>query len=300
MQNQKRSFKRYADQLSAYGFALPYLLLFFAFTVVPVVISVFLSFTSFNMLQAPKFVGLENYITLLLDDNIFLIAFKNTLIFALIIGPGGYFLCFFFAWLLNELPPFIRSIFLLCLYAPSISGNAYLVWTLLFNSDSYGYVNGMLLQMGLIYEPIRWFANTTYIVPLVIVVMLWMSLGTSLLVFVAAFQGVDRTLYEAAAVDGVRNRWQELWYITLPAMKPQLMFSAVMSITGAFGIGDAITGLTGNPSTDYAAHTLMHHLQDYGGNRFEMGYASAIATILFIMMVGGNKIVQKLLARVGE
>ena len=289
-----------SSYLSAYAFALPYLLLFFVFVVLPVLISVFLSLTDFNVLQIPDFIGPANYLTLFLDDDIFLIALKNTLIFAAIVGPGGYLLCFFFAWCLNELPPKLRALFVLCLYAPSISGNAYLIWTLLFNSDSYGYLNGILFNFGILYEPVRWFNNTKYIVPLVIMILLWMSLGTSLLVFIAAFQGMDRSLYEAAAVDGLRNRWQELWYITLPSMKPQLMFGAVMSITGAFGIGDAITGLTGNPSTKYAAHTLMHHLQDYGGARFEMGYASAIAVVLFAMMVGANQLVQKLLSRVGE
>jgi ABC transporter, permease protein len=300
MRNRNHFIKKHSEEISAYAFALPFLILFTIFTVIPVVISVFLSFTDFNMLQTPQFVFTSNYTTLILDDDIFIKALSNTLLFAVIIGPGGYLLCFFFAWCLNELNAKIRSLFLLCLYAPSISGNAYLIWTLIFNGDSYGYLNGLLLNLGIIYEPIRFFNNTQYMVPLVIVVLLWMSLGTSLLVFVAGFQGIDRSLYEAAAVDGMKNRWQELWFITLPAMKPQLLFSAVMSITSAFGIGDAITGLTGNPSTKYAAHTLMHHLQDYGNTRFEMGYACAIATILFILMVGTNKIIQKLLANVGE
>lgn len=284
---------------SAYAFAAPYLILFVVFTVVPVLISIFFSFTDFNVLQRPHFVFLENYKTLLLDDDIFLIALKNTVVLALIIGPVSYLLCFFFAWCLNELGPKMRALVTFCLYAPSISGNAYLIWTLFFNDDSYGYLNGFLLNQGWISESIRWFKNPQYMMPLVILVLLWMSLGTSLLVFVAGFQGIDRTLYEAAAVDGVRNRWQELWYITLASMRPQLMFSAVMSITGAFGIGDAITGLTGNPSTKYAVHTLMHHLQDYGTTRFEMGYASAIAMILFFMMIGCNKLIQKLLSNIG-
>ena len=285
--------------LSAYVFALPYLILFAAFTVVPVLISILLSFTDFNAFQFPDFIFFDNYIKLVLDDDIFLIALKNTVVLAMITGPASYILCFFFAWCLNELSPKTRSLLMFCLYAPSISGNAYLIWTLFFNDDSYGYLNGFLLNQGWISDPVRWFKNPQYMMTLVILVLLWMSLGTSLLVFVAGFQGIDRTLYEAAAVDGVRNRWQELWYVTLPSMRPQLMFGAVMSITGAFGIGDAISGLTGNPSTNYAVHTLMHHLQDYGATRFEMGYASAIAVILFLMMLGCNKFIQKLLSSIG-
>ena len=250
-------------------------------------------------MQTPTFIGIENYLTLVLEDEIFLIALKNTIVLAMITGPVGYILCFFFAWCLNELSPKLRAILTFCLFAPSISGNAYLIFTLFFNDDSYGFLNGFLLNQGWISEPVRWFKDPEYMMGLVILVLLWMSLGTSLLVFIAGFQGVDRSLYEAAAMDGIRNRWQELWYVTLPLMRPQMMFSAVMSITGAFGIGDAITGLTGNPSTQYAVHTLMHHLQDYGTTRFEMGYASAIATILFFMMFGCNKLIQKLLASVG-
>ncbi len=307
-----RSVKRHskADGLSplqkirrdwkGYLFALPYVVLFVIFTVIPVVVAMLFSFTQFNMLQAPKILWFDNYIDLFFNDAVFLIALKNTLIFAAITGPIGYILCYFFAWCINELAPAVRAFVTLCFYAPSISGNAFLIWTLMFNGDSYGYVNGMLLNLGVISEPILFFSNPDYMVGLVIVVILWMSLGTSFLSFVAGFQGLDRSLYEAAAVDGLRDRWQELWYITLPQMKPQLTFGAIMSITGSFGVGDVITGLVGYPSNKYLAHTLMHHLQDYGNMRFEMGYASAIAVVLFVLMIGTNLIVQKLLSRVGD
>lgn len=292
----KKTIKR--DRV-AYLFALPYLVLFSMFTVLPVMISLLLSFTDFNSISIPKFIGLENFIRLILEDEVFIIAFKNTMIFAAITGPIGYLLCFFFAWCINEIPSKERALMTLCFYAPSISGNAYLIWTLLFNGDSYGYVNSVLLKMGAINAPIRFFQDTEYIMPICIVVILWLSLGTSFLAFIAGFQGIDKTLYEAGAVDGIRNRWQELWFITIPSMKPQLMFGAVMSITSSFGIGDVITGLVGFPSTQYAVHTLNHHLQDYGGIRYEMGYASTIATVLFIIMLGSNMIIQRFLAKVG-
>ena len=296
----RASNRKRRENIEAWAFSLPYLLLFAAFVIVPVLISLGLGFTRFNLLQPPKLVFADNYVRLFLNDELFPTALKNTLIYAAVTGPVGYLLCFFFAWCMNEVTPKLRTLFLLCLYAPSISGNAYLIWTLLFSSDSHGYVNALLLNMGLIYTPIQFFQNPDFILPLTIGVVLWMSLGTSLLAFVAGFQGIDRTLYEAGAVDGIRNRWQELWYITLPAMRPQMLFSAVMSITSSFGIGDVLTGLTGNPSYKYMAYTLMHHLQDYGNARFEMGYASAIATVLFVMMIGCNLLVQKILSRVGE
>ena len=283
----------------AYLMVAPYMLIFTLFTVVPVLLSIVISFTDFNLLQTPNFVFLDNYIRLFLDDDIFIIAIKNTLIFAVIVGPASYLMSLLVAWFINELPPKIRAVVTLVFYAPSISGQVYLIWGTLFSGDSYGWVNATLLNLGLITEEIQWFRDADYIMPLCIVVALWTSLGTSFLSFIAGLQGIDRSMYEAGAVDGVRNRWQELWYITLPSMKPQLMFGAIMAITSAFGFGGVVTALCGFPSVDYAAHTIMHHLDDYGGQRFEVGYSSAIAVLLFALMIGSNMLVKKMLSKVG-
>ena len=285
---------------TCYAFSLPYFLIFCVFTVCPVVLSIIIGFTDFNMLEKPNFVGVENYIRLILEDEIFLIALKNTFILAAVTGPISYIMALLIAWVINELTPVLRAIVTVVFYAPSLSGNVLLIWTVLFSSDDYGYVNGWLMEWGLIDEPIRWFADSAYIMPLVIVVVLWSSMGTSFLSFIAGLQGVDKSLYEAAAMDGVKNRFQELWYITLPSMRPQLLFGAVMSISSSFGIGAVITGLVGFPSTDYAAHTIINHLQDYGGIRYEMGYASAIATVLFGMMLLSNYLVKKVIVKIGE
>ena len=247
----------------------------------------------------PQQWGLDNYIRLFLDDEIFLTAIKNTLVFAAVTGPGSYLFSLFFAWFINELRPKVRAVVTLLFYAPSISGSVYLIWTVFFSSDQYGFANAWLTKLGLINKPILWFQNEDYIVPLIIAVALWTSLGTSFLTLIAGFQVVDRSLYEAGAVDGVRNRWQELWFITLPYMRPQLLLSAILAITGAFGFGGVITALVGFPSPNYCAWTIMHHLEDYGWSRFEMGYASAIATLLFLMMIGCNLLVNKLLRKVG-
>ena len=284
----------------AYAMIAPFMILFTIFTVVPVLLSFVLSFTTFNMLEWPNFIFMDNYIRLFLDDDIFLKAVQNTLIFAAITGPVSYLLSFLIAWFINELEPKVRAVVTLVFYAPSISGSVYLIWQTAFSGDAYGYVNGMMIYLGLISTPIQWFSNASYVMPLCIVVALWTSLGTAFLSFIAGLQIVDRSLYEAGAVDGVRNRWQELWYITLPSMKPQLMFGAVMAITSSFGFGGVVTALAGFPSVDYAAHTIMHCLDDYGGQRYEIGYASAIATVLFIMMIGSNMLVKKLLAKVGQ
>ena len=284
----------------AYAMVAPFMLLFTIFTVLPVLLSIVISFTDFNLLEMPNFVFMQNYITLFFDDDIFLLAAQNTFVFAVIVGPSSYLMSLLVAWFINELGPKIRAIVTLIFYAPSISGQVYLIWGTLFSGDSYGWVNGALLNLGIITEPIQFFNNADYVMPLCIVVSLWTSLGTSFLSFIAGLQGIDRSLYEAAAVDGIKNRWQELYYVTLPTMKPQLMFGAIMSITSSFGFGGIVTALCGFPSVDYAAHTIMPHLEDYGGQRFETGYASAIAVILFAIMIGANVLVKNIISKVGQ
>ena len=285
---------------AAYFMVAPFMIIFTCFTILPVVLSAVLSLTNFNLLQIPDFVGADNYIRLFLDDDIFIIACQNTLIFAAIVGPVSYIMSFLVAWFINELSPKIRAVVTLIFYAPSISGNAYLIWKTLFSSDRYGWANAMLLEMDMIDTEIAFFEDADYVMPLCIIVALWTSLGTSFLAFIAGLQGIDKAQFEAGAVDGIRNRWQELYYITLPNMKDQLMFGAIMSITGAFGFGAVVDALCGFPSVDYAAHTIVHHLNDYGGSRFETGYASAIAVILFVVMVGANTIVKKIISKVGS
>ena len=284
----------------AYLMVAPYMLIFTCFTVLPVLLSIVISFTDFNLLQMPSFVFVDNYVRLFLDDDIFLIAAKNTLIFAAIVGPVSYFMSLLIAWFINELSPKIRAIVTLIFYAPSISGQVYLVWGTLFSSDSYGWANAWLMKLGIINSEIAWFEDANYVMPLCIIVALWTSLGTAFLSFIAGLQGIDKAQFEAGAVDGIRNRWQELWFITLPNMKPQLMFGAVMSITSSFGFGGVVTALCGFPSVDYAAHTIVHHLEDYGGQRFEIGYSSTIAVVLFVIMIGANSLVKKVLSKVGS
>ena len=284
----------------AYFMVAPYMILFTLFTVVPVVLSIVISFTDFNMLEFPNIVWLKNYVTLFFDDDIFLIAIKNTFIFACIVGPSSYIMSYLVAWFINELPPKIRALVTLVFYAPSISGQVYLIWGTLFSSDSYGWANATLEKLGLIDAPINWFKDETYVMPLCIVVSLWTSLGTSFLSFIAGLQGIDSAQFEAAAVDGIKNRWQELWYVTLPNMYSQLLFGAVLSITGAFSFGGIVTTLAGHPSVNYVAYTISHHLNEYQNTRWEVGYASAISFVLFLMMIGSNMAITKLLSKVGR
>ena len=291
--------KKAKKSKNCYLFLAPYAILFTMFYIFPVVASIFYSFTYYNILEKPRFIGLQNYIALILEDDIFLTSIKNTFMIAIITGPLGYILSFLFAWLINELPRWIRSVAVIVFYAPSIAGNCYVIFSVFFRGDAYGYVNAFLMNVGVIDKPILWLINPDYMLPICMLVILWMSLGTGFLSFVAGLQGVDRSQFEAGYMDGIKNRWQELWFITLPNMKPMLMFGAVMSITQAFGVCDVTMALCGYPSTDYAARTIVTHLFDYGFSRFEMGYACAIATVLFLIMILCNKAIQNLLSRVG-
>lgn len=282
-----------------YAFLAPYAILFIVFFITPVVISIFYSFTYYNILTPPKFIGLQNYINLILADDVFLTSVQNTFLLAVITGPLGYIMSFLFAWLIHEMPRYLRSVFVLIFYAPTIAANLFMLFGTLFSSDAYGWANATFIDWGIINAPILWLTDPKYMMTVVIIVVIWMSLGSGFLSFIAGLQTISKDQYEAGYVDGIKNRWQELWYITLPNMKPMLLFGAVMSITQTFNVGEVANALCGFPSTDYKANTVVTHLMDYGSLRFDMGYASAIATILFLVMILSKKGVSALLNKVG-
>lgn len=269
---------------TGYALLAPFLILFIIFVFVPVVVAMYYSLTNYNMIQPARFVKLRNYAQLLLDDDVFLISLKNTLLFAVVTGPVGYIASFMMAWLIT-LVKRGRGFFSLMFYAPSLTSGVAManIWLILFSGDRYGYINHLLLRWGVILEPILWTKDATYVLPVIMLISVWMSMGTGFLAFLAGFQNVDPALYEAGRVDGVKSRFQELRFITLPMMKPQLLFGAINSIVGAFGVFDVATAVAGMPSPNYSAHTIVAHLYDYAFTRFNMGYASAIAMALFVI-----------------
>ena len=279
---------------ACYAMLLPFMSLFIIFTVVPVVMSLPMGFTNFNMIETPKFVGLSNFYTLFLNDDVFLIAVRNTLIFAIFTGPFSYILSFIIAWLINEMNAFLKTFFTFVFYAPSMTTSVYVTWQLILSGDSYGYLNAVLIDLN---EPAQWLTDTNYILTVVIIVQLWMSMGAGFLAIRAGFQNIDKSMYEAGAIEGIKNRWQELFYITIPSMGPQLLFAAVIQISASFTVGVVGQNLVGLPSTDYAAHTIMNHATDYGNIRYEMGYASAICFVLFAAMLLANKGINWLLGK---
>ena len=304
----KISFKRRAQltlrdmkrSIPLYIMIAPFMLLFAVFVVYPVLKAIWYSFTDYNVLEKANFVGLRNYKRLFLDDSTFITAIKNTFIIAVMVGPGGYILSYLLAWMINELPHKVGTVLTVIFYAPSMAGTAVItVFAQIFSNDSNGYLNAILRNLGITQEAILWLSDSEYVIVVVILASLWMSMGVGFLSFVAGIKGVDEAQYEAGAIDGIRNRWQELWYITLPNMKPQLLFGAVMTITSSLSVGTIGDSLVGFPSPNYASHTIVNHLNDYGSIRMEMGYASAIAVILFLIMIICNMLIQKLLRKVG-
>ena len=294
----KRS--RTNEQLMLFIMISPFLILFLVFMVIPIISSVILSFFSYDMLSTPIFIGLTNYLRMFLFDNAFLIAVKNTLIFAVITGPIGFLLSFILAWLINEYNHFSRSILSFIFYSPALVGNVYFIWQVLFSGDSYGYINGILLQLGMIAEPVQWFKDQRYALVIVMVVQLWLSMGVTFLANIAGLQNVNEGLYEAGAIDGISSRWQELWYITIPTMRSILLFGAVIQIQATFSISYVAMILTGFPSVNYSTHTIVTHLVDVGTIRYEMGYASAISVLLFVMMAFTRILVGKLISMTGK
>lgn len=282
---------------TSYLFLAPFLLLFTLFTIIPVITSFALSFTYYNMIESPKFIGWSNYKLLFVDDDIFLKAIANTLKFAVITGPVGYIMAFLLAWLISQIPVKYRFIYTLCFYTPAITSSIAIsvVWLYMFSGDRYGLINYWAMKLGILNEPWLWLQNIKTIMPVLIIVSLWMSMGIGFLAFLAGLQNVPRDYYEAGAIDGVKNRFQELWYITIPSVKPQLLFGAVMQVVSSLQVFDISIQLLGMPSVLYAGHTVMTHLFDYAFIRFEMGYATAIAVVLFLMMVGLNRVIFRLL-----
>ena len=305
--NSKRLLKKAAspqesfkENLPCYIMIAPFILLFILFLIIPIAASVVLSLFDFDMVSAPRFIGFSNYFRMFFDDEVFVTIVKNTLVLALITGPVGFALSFVLAWFLNEFKPFMRTLLSFMFYCPALVGNALYIWQVAFSNDSYGYANSLLLSAGLIVEPINWLKNPTYIIPIIVIVQLWMSMGVSFLANISGLQNINTEMYEAGAIDGIRNRWQELWYITLPAMENMLLFSAVMQIASAFSIGSICTTLVGYPSVNYTADTIVSYLTDVGTTKYEMGYACAISVILFLMMALTRALIGKLLRRVGR
>ena len=289
--------RRENSNKAGYLFAAPYALLFTIFILTPVILAIVLSFTNFNTIQFPEFVGFLNYIKLITGDEVFMqYVLPNTVTYALIVGVGGYVLAFLMAWALANLPRVPRTICALILYSPTMTTGVAMtvLWKIMFTGDQTGYLNSWLMELGVINEPIIWLVSADYLLPIVIIIGLWSSMGVGFLSILAGILNTDESLYEAAAIDGVKNRFQEMFYVTIPSMKPQMLFAAVMQIVGAFQNGQIASLLAGNPTPGYAAQLIVNHIEDYGFIRYEMGYAAAVSVALLLIVQVFSKISTKL------
>jgi multiple sugar transport system permease protein len=274
------------ENKSAYLYLSPYLILFFTFIVVPVVVAIFLSLTFFNTVDMPNFIGLQNFIDLFTKDEVFMQnVLPNTITFALVVGPGGYLLSFFLAWSLAQISHIPRTILALIIYSPSMTAGIAMqvIWTIVFNGDRMGYLNAVLMNWGLIDAPIQWLQSPDHLMSIMIAVSLWGSMGVGFLAMLAGVLNIDQSIYEAAYIDGISNRFQEIFFITIPSMKPQMLFGAVMAVVGTFQAGAIGVQLSGaNPTPQNAGQLMVNHIEDYGFIRYEMGYAAAISVVLLI------------------
>lgn len=280
-------------------FVVPYWFMFAFFIVIPVLAAIALSFTFFNSIQTPTFVGISNYIELITLDTVFMrYVLPNTLRFAFIVGPVGYALSFIVAWMLSHLPKTPRTILAIIFYSPSLTAGVAMaaMWRIIFSGDAQGYLNAFLLDLGLIVEPIQFLQDPNMLMTIMIVVSLWSSIGVGFLAMLAGILNVDRTLYEAAYIDGIKNWVQEIVYVTIPAMKPQMIFGAVMAVVGTFQAGAIGVALSGtNPTPNYAGQLIVNHIEDFGFIRYMMGYAASVSVILLIMVYVISKITWKFL-----
>ena len=296
----KRKRTTTSEDVSFYLITIPFMLFFFLFNILPVLASMTLSFFDYDMVSNPIFTGLENYSRMFSGDDVFMKVLGNTLKFSIIAGPISFLLSFMLAWMINEFPKTVRVILTFIFSAPALVGNAYFIWQVFFSGDSYGYLNNLLISFGFITEPINWFQNTSYNMTIIIIVQLWMSMGVSFLANIAGLQNVSAELYEAAAIDGVRTRWHELWYVTLPSMKSILLFSSVMQIQAVFSVSGVMVTLAGYPSVNNSVDTIVSYISDVGTARYEMGYASALSIFLFFMVLAFRFGIGALLNLVGK
>jgi multiple sugar transport system permease protein len=279
-------------------FLLPYGVLFIVFIILPILVAIGLSFTDFNTIQTPNFVGLTNYINLATQDSIFMqYVLPNTVTYSLIVGPGGYCLSFILAWAIAQLTRVPRTILALIFYSPSLTmGTAMAVlWKIIFSGDEGGYLNAILMNLDIINEPVAWLSTAAYILPIMIIVGLWSAMGVGFLAILAGIMNADEELYEAGAIDGIKNRFQQMIYITIPTMKPQMLFAAVMAVVNTFNNGTIGVSLTGsNPTPGYAGQLMVNHIDDYGFLRYEMGYAAAVSVVLLLIIQLFSRVATKL------
>ena len=215
----KRRKRLSRNDLISYALLSPYLMLFSVFILVPVIMTVGLSFTNFDVINTPKANGITNYVYLFTQDTVFMkFVLPNTFLYAIVVGVGGYVLSFLIAWMLAQIQALPRTLLSLCIYVPSMLGQVFIgvIWRTVFSGDQGGWMNAILLQLGWIDQPIQFLLTGDYFMLIMIVVSLWSSMGIGFLSMISGILNINREIYEAAYIDGLRNRFQDRAHQSAP------------------------------------------------------------------------------------
>ncbi|MDI3310428.1 MAG: sugar ABC transporter permease [Thermoanaerobacterium sp.] len=273
------SFQRHQQNM-AYVFIFLPMILFLIFVVIPSLMSLYLSFTDYNVIQTPKLIGIKNYITLL-KDQFFWISLKNTFYYTALYVPLGIITALFSALLLNRKKIGI-GIFRVSFYLPVLSSAVATatIWIWLLNPQ-YGIINTVLGWFGI--NGPAWLADTRWAMISIVVMSVWASFGSNMMIFLAGLQGIPDYLYESAKLDGA-NRWQLFWYITLPSLRSTTFFVTTMLFINAFQMFDQAFVMTqGGPGN--TTLTLVYYIYNNGFGSLRMGYASALSFVLFLIIL---------------
>lgn len=276
------------------GFISPWLVGFLLLTLYPICASLYYSFCDYKVTAPPQWVGVRNYVELFTDHDYFLPSLKNTA-FLFIELPISLVLSIGLALLLNQKlkgMSIFRALYYLPAVVPTVASSILWLWLL---NPQYGLVNKTLELFHLPTTP--WLQSPVWSKPAFIILDMW-TIGGGMVIYLAALQGVPRHLYEAADLDGASS-WRKTWHITLPAISPVIFFNAILGIIGTFQYFTQSFMMTGSPPGGPANSTLFYALYLYQNafNYFRMGYASAMAWVLFILTLAATLIVFKTSAR---
>ena len=272
------------ENLYGYLFLLPWLIGFFGLFIGPGLASLYLSFTKYNVIGSPEFIGTENYVKMFTTDKLFWPSLGRTFYFAGLGVPLGVFGSMILAILLNNKlrgVTFFRTLFFMPSLVPLVA--SVILWKWLLNTD-FGIVNQGLRSLG--FDPPGWFSDRQWAIPSLIMMRLWTSIGgTQMIIFLAGLQGIPTELYDASSIDGA-NSWQRIRHVTIPLLTPTIFFNTVLGIIGALQTFEAAFLLTpegGGPgfATWFYALHIWKHAFDY----FDMGYAAALAWFFALIIV---------------
>ena len=282
----KSFFTRLNEAKWSYIFVAPAVLLFFIFVVGPLITSFYWSFTEYDAIHAPKWVGLDNYKNIFFNDPRFWKSIRNTIFYTLGVIPPVVVLSLLLAIAVDQQIRF-KNFFKVIYFIPSVTSVIALsvIWKWLFAGEKYGLINHILIRVGL--QPVDWLMSPVWTLPAIMIMSIWAGLGYNMILFLAGLQTIPKTVYEAADIDGA-NVFDKFWHITLPLLKPFTVFVVIIGFITSFQVFERIYIMTqsefGIGGVLDSALTVVAYLYDMGFRKFKMGYASALGYIIFVVV----------------